>query len=142
MYHIVYYSVAVGQPTTEDLRLLLRQSRRNNAGLGITGLLLYGNGHYLQVLEGMQTPLEQLFSVIKQDCRHSRVIALSAGPIQKRVFAAWSMGFERLSDENFVRLTGYVNPCRFRFLEAHPSEMDEGLRVLLRSFVNNEGLTI
>ena len=142
MYHIVYHSVAVGQPTTEDLRFLLRQSRRNNAGLGITGLLLYGNGHYLQVLEGLQTPLEQLFSVIKQDCRHSQVLTLSAGPIRKRVFATWSMGFQKLSDENFVRLTGYVNPCRFRFLEAHAPEMDEGLRILLGSFVNNEGLVI
>ncbi|OWP64111.1 hypothetical protein CDA63_05115 [Hymenobacter amundsenii] len=142
MYHIIYHSVAVGQPTTDDLRFLLRQSRRNNAGLGITGLLLYGNGRYLQVLEGLQMPLEHLFSVIKQDCRHSRVAALSAGPIQKRVFATWSMGFQKLSDENFVRLTGYVSPCRFRFLEAHPPEMDEGLRILLGSFVNNEGLPI
>jgi hypothetical protein len=139
MHHIVYQSTAVGHPTTAALRQLLKQSRTNNRQLGITGLLLFSNDSFLQVLEGEQPPTEAVFERIKADHRHCRVLTLSNGPIQQRIFPDWSMGFQELTGEDFVRLTGYINPYRSDFLDKHLPVMDEGMLCLLRSFVVEDG---
>ncbi|MFD2787635.1 BLUF domain-containing protein [Hymenobacter rubripertinctus] len=140
MYHIVYHSLAIGQPTTADLRYLLQQSRANNNRLSITGLLLYGNGNYLQVLEGEAATIRKMFGVIESDSRHRNVIKLSDGPMPRRTFAGWSMRFQELSEENFTRLMGYLNPDRLGLPSTRAPEADEALNELLRSFCVNEGI--
>jgi hypothetical protein len=142
MHHIVYQSTALGQPTTADLKFLLQQSRPKNSRLGITGLLLYGNGEYLQVLEGEKEAVQALYATIRQDYRHTRVTTLSDGPIEARVFQDWSMGFQTLSGEDFVRLTGYIDPYRSKLLNAHLPEIGEGMLALLKSFVVNSALQL
>lgn len=137
MHHIVYQSSAVGQPTIAELKFLLQHSRMHNSRLGITGLLLYGNGEYLQVLEGEEAVVRQMYATIQTDYRHTHIITLSDGPIQARVFVDWSMGFQKLSDEDFVRLTGYIDPYRANFLDAHLPEIGEGMLMLLKSFVGS-----
>ncbi|UOG76528.1 BLUF domain-containing protein [Hymenobacter tibetensis] len=139
MHHIVYQSYAVGQPATSELRTLLKQARINNAALGVTGLLLYSHGSFLQVLEGEVEVVQEIYAKIKVDYRHTRVITLADGYIQKRFFTDWSMGFQELSGDDFVRLTGYINPYRSSFLDAHLPEIDEDMLVLLKSFVLNDG---
>ncbi|GAA3995767.1 hypothetical protein GCM10022408_02910 [Hymenobacter fastidiosus] len=140
MHHIVYQSCAVGHPTRADLRFLLQQSHANNSQLGITGLLLYGNDNFLQVLEGPAAPVQQLYDRIRADHRHTAIITLADGAIEERVFMDWSMGFQRLSDDDFLRLIGYLNPHRADFSDPYPSDIDEGMLVLLKSFVVNDGV--
>ncbi|UPL50347.1 BLUF domain-containing protein [Hymenobacter sublimis] len=139
MHHIVYQSSAVGLPTTAELKFLLRQSRANNQRLHITGLLLYSNGSFLQVLEGEAPAVRQIYATIQADYRHTRVHTLADGPITARVFTDWSMGFQTLSSEDYLRLTGYINPFRSTFLDAHLPDIDEGMLILLKTFVVNEG---
>ncbi|WBA42424.1 BLUF domain-containing protein [Hymenobacter canadensis] len=139
MHHIVYQSTAVGHPTTAALRQLLRQARSSNRQLGITGLLLFSNDSFLQVLEGEQSATEALYSRITADYRHTCILRLSNGFIPQRIFPDWSMGFQSLSGEDFGRLTGYINPYRSDFLDRHLPEMDEGMLCLLRSFVVEDG---
>ncbi|MCB2407916.1 BLUF domain-containing protein [Hymenobacter lucidus] len=139
MHHIVYQSTAVGVPTTADLRVLLRQSRTKNYRLSITGLLLYGNGSFMQVLEGEAATVQQVYATIQHDYRHTRVTTLADGPVAGRVFADWSMGFQMLSEQDFVRLTGYIDPYRTNFLDAQRPAIDEEMLFLLKSFVVNDG---
>ncbi|RYU82837.1 BLUF domain-containing protein [Hymenobacter persicinus] len=139
MHHIVYQSCAVGQPTLADLKALLVQSRANNLRLHITGLLLYGNGSFLQVLEGPREAVQLIYGRIQLDSRHTHVETLSDGPIQSRIFQDWSMGFQTLSGPDFARLTGYIDPYRSRFLDAHLPAIDEEMLYLLKSFVVNDG---
>lgn len=139
MHHVVYQSTAIGHPTAATLRQLLQQARSNNRQLGITGLLLFSHDSFLQVLEGEQFTLEALYARILTDHRHYRVLTLSNGAIQQRIFPDWSMGFQSLSGEDFVRLTGYINPYRSNFLDKHLPAMDEGMLCLLRSFVVEDG---
>ena len=138
MHHIVYHSCAVGQLTTADLTFLLQQARTNNEWLGITGLLLYGNGSFVQVLEGEEPAVRYVYGKIQQDYRHTRVLTLSDGPIQARTFQDWTMGFQPLSGEAFERISGYINPYRTNFLDAHLPVMEEGLLEMLKSFVEDE----
>ncbi|GAA3929180.1 BLUF domain-containing protein [Hymenobacter algoricola] len=139
MHHIVYQSCAVGHPSLAELRQLLRQARANNDQLGITGLLLYGNDSFLQVLEGEAAVVQNLYARIRADYRHAQVVTLADGGIADRIFPNWSMGFQGLSAADFVRLTGYINPHRTHFLDAHLPAIEEGMLCLLKSFVVDNG---
>lgn len=135
MYHIVYQSSAVGNLSVQELKQLLRQSRLNNLKADVTGLLLYCDGNFLQVLEGAETTLHNLYGKIKADSRHTHVSTLSEGLIEQRIFSDWTMGFQFLSGEDFARLMGYINPFRTSFLDACLPKVDESVLGLLKSFV-------
>jgi hypothetical protein len=96
VYQVLYHSCTRAAPSDDQLQELLRQSRAYNAQHGITGLLLYSDGHYVQVLEGPQSAVQALYARIQQDPRHEQVVTVSAGPGPQRQFAEWSMGFGRV----------------------------------------------
>jgi hypothetical protein len=77
----------------EALLGLLRQCQRKNASSGVTGLLLFGNDTFLQVLEGEAETVDGLFHRIEGDRRHQDVRLLSRRPIGQRRFPDWKMGF-------------------------------------------------
>jgi hypothetical protein len=83
-----------------DLQSILRQSQANNPKLGVTGVLCYSNGIFLQVIEGGRTTVNQLYNRIVSDPRHSQVEILSFDEIHERRFATWSMGQVNLSHLN------------------------------------------
>ena len=97
MIYLVYASSAVRLFTPEELTDLLAVSRVNNARAGITGMLLYKGGNFLQVLEGDEQPVEALHAKILRDPRHKGVITLLRGPLEERAFPGWSMGFRDLA---------------------------------------------
>ena len=92
---LVYESRSV-QPLAEaDLFALLEQARRNNEPLGITGVLLHGDGRFVQVLEGTDDAVHEVFSRIATDRRHYAVRILADEPLAQRRFGDWSMGLRR-----------------------------------------------
>lgn len=112
MHHIIYMSTA-RQPMTEvALQELLAQAQRGNARRGITGALVYGDGQFMQIMEGEQAVLEELYAHIGQDRRHTGLFKLADRPIQDRRFAEWSMAFQVVSPAELARLAGYVEPER------------------------------
>jgi len=98
MRQVVYVSSSEGLLGSKDLEDILLVSRRNNARLGITGILLYRSGNIMQVLEGEAEAVVPLYAVISRDSRHKGVIKLIDREIQKRDFEFWSMDFHDLSD--------------------------------------------
>jgi hypothetical protein len=106
---IVYFSFSVKPFSKEDITLILEQSRRNNSVYNITGMLLYLNGSVLQVLEGEQEAIENLFAIIKQDPRHHRVNQVFGRPILHRIFADWSMGYETVTVQELENIKGIVD---------------------------------
>ena len=79
---------------------------RNNAARGITGMLLYANGSFFQVLEGPEATLEQLFAKIAADPRHQRVTRIIQESIPQRAFADWAMGFSQLEAFELDQIEG------------------------------------
>lgn len=98
LYSLVYVSYATHPMTDDELRDLLDVSRRNNARLNITGMLLYRDGFFIQALEGERQAVEDLYERIKQDERHNNVLRVYAHEVTARSFGAWSMGFNRVAD--------------------------------------------
>ncbi len=76
----------------DELAVLVARAQARNAQDGLTGLLLYGRGHFLQLLEGRRQPLLNTFNRIVLDIRHRDVDVLLDGPIVRRTFDGWAMG--------------------------------------------------
>ena len=93
---LVYVSHEVRPLTTADLDALLEESRRNNARLEVTGMLLYHDGDFMQVLEGEEEAVREIYRRIVADPRHSGILVLDDTPVPDREFAGWWMGFRRV----------------------------------------------
>lgn len=107
MISLVYLSIA-RQPFSEQALVeLLAVSRRNNARDGITGLLLYKGGEFIQVLEGPVDPVVALTEKLEHDPRHGQIQILLQSPLRQRQFADWSMGFHQLDGNHDLDIPGF-----------------------------------
>ena len=87
----------IAPATVDDI---LTVSRANNAMLCVTGLLIHIDGGFLQILEGEERSLRDLYMRICTDRRHSETRLLLDREIESRAFTGWSMGFERPSPDD------------------------------------------
>ena len=91
MIRLLYFSQSKDVISDEEIQSILQSSRHNNAGRGIIGVLIYGGGLFMQVLEGPQQAVLRLYVKILDDRRHgSHIIHII--PTNKRIFEGWSMG--------------------------------------------------
>ncbi len=104
--HCIYASAAVQDFTPEELTGLLEVARGNNDRLGLTGILLYVEGNFLQVLEGERAAVDQIYESISRDKRHTRVTQIVSESISRRAFTDWSMGFLSLSKKQLAEIVG------------------------------------
>ena len=106
MLSIVYVSSSVGMLSKDELVELLVRSREKNERLGITGMLLYKDGNFIQILEGPEEPVRELYRTIEADPRHRGIIRLLELHTERR-FPDWSMGFRDLNDPEIRDVPGY-----------------------------------
>jgi hypothetical protein len=107
MHYLVYVSSAVTPFSRQEQENLLSQCRERNLRDGITGLLLYKDGNFMQMLEGDKGAVEASFQRIKTDPRHHGIIRLIQGEVSSRDFSDWSMGFRDLGSPQIERIAGY-----------------------------------
>jgi hypothetical protein len=103
---LLYCSRAVdtGNAAIESI---LAQSRQHNPVSGITGILCYGDGIFLQCIEGGRMQVSELFGSILKDARHKDVALLHFEEILERRFGGWSMGQVNVSRLNHSVLLKY-----------------------------------
>lgn len=104
--HIIYVSRESIEFNEPRLIGLLNNVRRRNEDIGITGMLVYDQGHFLQVIEGDLEVLDNVFSYIVKDARHMGVTKLLRQPIARRAFPDWSMGFTDLTESKISQVEG------------------------------------
>lgn len=112
MLHLVYVSSAQELLTDEQILDILHVSRRNNERDGITGLLLYKGGNFIQALEGPAERVEALLERIEHDPRHKGMELLIREQHPERSFPNWSMGFynlDMLSDEERLHASDFLD---------------------------------
>lgn len=97
MFRLIYASAASPGLGDRDLQAILAEARSRNADAGITGMLLYMEGSFIQLLEGEKPAVEATFGRIEADRRHRGVIVLDTRKAGARVLQDWSMGFHKLS---------------------------------------------
>ncbi len=106
IFQLVYCSTAVRLFREHELTELLRQSRARNGIEDVTGLLLYYEGGFIQVLEGPEAAVRKVFASITKDPRHYDVTTILSGPTAHREFRDWQMAFRRL-DSHRGEFDGY-----------------------------------
>ncbi len=93
IFHLVYISDAAMDISYTDIRDILEVSRKKNAQENITGLLIYRDGFFLQLLEGEEKRVKALLNKIRLDERNSALRVLIETTGDQRLFEGWSMAF-------------------------------------------------
>lgn len=106
MIQLIYCSAAREPFTPQILGQLLHKARSYNAQHDITGILLYTDGSFFQVLEGEEAPVDALFGNISRDARHSQVTLIIREPIRRRAFANWTMGYAEMTAAEVNAIAG------------------------------------
>jgi hypothetical protein len=105
LHTIVYASSAVSIPTLAQLNKLLAAARESNLQAGLTGMLLYHDGNFMQCLEGPEETLRTTYGRICVDPGHRGVTTLIDEQIEERCFADWQMGFLQPTSQEWKGLT-------------------------------------
>ena len=130
-FQLIYRSKATVYMGDDDLIDLLCKARRNNAEKGISGLLLYGYGNFIQLLEGPKDIVSDLYhSRISNDPRHREVVMLHAGFTTKRSFKHWSMAFKPIDLEKTKLIDGFTDPLLSRSDDHSDKDLLAPLRLL------------
>ena len=103
---LLYASRAVDANPTA-VQGILESARAHNHASGITGILVYGGGVFMQAIEGGRQAISDLYGTIQRDARHKDVILLSYDEIVERRFGAWTMGLVDVGRVNASVLIKY-----------------------------------
>lgn len=101
MYELIYRSTASKGLKATDIQDILKKSEKFNAQHNLTGCLLYHKDEFLQIIEGEEKDVKELFEHIKKDKRHTDVMVLEEGFTNQRLFTNWSMAYQPL-ESNLV----------------------------------------
>ncbi|MEO8020682.1 BLUF domain-containing protein [Polaromonas sp.] len=104
---LLYASRSANPASSEITEAILAQSRSHNPAIGITGILCYGGGIFLQALEGGRDQVSDLYGHIQKDPRHKDVVLLHYEEITERRFGGWTMGQVNVSKVNASILLKY-----------------------------------
>ena len=107
MIRLIYVSSATRLMSEDSLIALLNQARNRNERQNVTGMLLYADGNFMQVLEGDERDVEEIYNEILNDERNKGHIIIEKENIEDRDFPDWSMGFKNLSSQREAMPKGF-----------------------------------
>lgn len=137
MLSLIYVSTSVNLLSEPELLDILRVSRENNQSKDVTGLLLYKGGNFMQVLEGPDDKVEELFNKIKGDPRHKDVNVISREQISARQFPAWEMAFQNLDNPAVQNEPGYSQFLHDEFVDEVYRDNPLRAYIMLLTFRDN-----
>ena len=129
---ITYVSSATQPMSTVQLEVLLTVARRLNVANSVTGVLLYGDGNFMQYFEGSEVAVHDTYARILASKQHHGVIQILNAQIAERSFPDWEMGFSQSTKSELLALS----TARWETLasEATGSSATSSGLLLLRSF--------
>ena len=127
---LVYVSTRKPMCTQEEIDKILDSCKRNNPGLNITGVLLYSDTKFIQLVEGDAKVIMGLYDKIKLDNRHSNPMMISYGPIKEKTFPSWHMGTKNLKGDQLDFKTDITVDDKTLFQNILNGKEEKGERVL------------
>ncbi len=109
---VIYASRSTEHFHEHEIPELLKQARLANAKHEITGMLLYIDGSFLQVLEGQPDMAEAVFGTILRDKRHTQVTLIAKDAIPERAYEGWTMNHKTLDPVEAGELIGEADYFR------------------------------
>jgi Sensors of blue-light using FAD len=131
--HCIYCSASTsGAFSPADLATLLAECREKNSKAELTGMLLYSEGTFFQVIEGDRSVVENLLERLTKDKRHKRVTKIILEPIEERAFTQWTMAYAKVTRQELAAIPGLSD---FFTQGLSYMELGEGrAKTLLRAF--------
>jgi hypothetical protein len=105
-FQLIYSSAATERMPKSKLYKILLSSRSRNVSRDVTGLLVFVNGVFLQILEGERDVVSALMQTISSDSRHSNVKVLRETEVEQRTFASWRMAYVTPSAKELATWAG------------------------------------
>jgi hypothetical protein len=103
LFSVIYYSTTTRLLTEAELEALLIDARDFNKEHGITGVLLYVNGSFMQYFEGLEDDVNQTLKRINDSSKHKDIFKVVES-IDERNFPNWLMGFSRPDKSEILKL--------------------------------------
>lgn len=97
---LVYVSNRKPNCTAAEIDKILTSCKKNNPPLDITGILLYSETKFIQLVEGEAKVIMGLYDKIKADDRHSNTMMIAYSPIKEKSFPSWHMGSKKLTSSD------------------------------------------
>ena len=138
IHRVIYRSTATRVLGDQELARMVEQARIHNFSQGITGMLLYAEGHLLQVLEGEPQAVALLYDQICNDPRHISIETLCDVPVAQRLSPDWSLGFGTVEIAALNRLAAFLDPKHQATLLPNAYDAKAFTTDLLRDFVEDE----
>lgn len=123
---VLYRSKATGPVSPAQLDSLVARAQRRNSDNGITGALYFGEGSFLQWLEGDPAIVHDLFDAIGRDQRHGGIRILACGPVTERMFSGWGLRLVTTSES-------FDTQCHAVQSNSHPGLPDRAIERLTMS---------
>lgn len=104
------------------LNAILDSARRHNVANGVSGVLLFHRGRFVQAIEGERDPVAETYARIVNDTRHENCVPLGVERIDERTFGDWTMGRLPVSGEDGAAADTLLTHLReFSPSVAHPA---------------------
>ncbi len=127
---LVYVSNRKSNCTQQEIDKILASCEKNNPSLNITGVLLYSETKFIQLVEGDAKVIMTLYDKIKLDSRHSNCMMISYGPIKEKAFPSWHMGTKKLSGNDVEFKTDITTEDKTIFNNILSGKEENGQKVL------------
>mgnify|MGYP003643092662 CR=1 FL=1 len=138
MHRIIYLSTAIGYLEKQEIESILKKSCVYNLEKNITGILLYIDRDFIQVLEGDKNDISTLFKKIKKDKRHKGIICVINETITQRQFSDWSMGYYTDSYQNLKNLSSFYDSNKKELF----GYKDQAVAIFLNTFMKSHRFDI
>ncbi|MFN7054189.1 BLUF domain-containing protein [Hyphomonas sp.] len=102
LFRLVYVSTARPGLVDEDIEAILNASQSNNEERYITGYLVHNGTNFMQLIEGPRAEIDEIYSRIVTDPRHTGVVRILAEWCRERAFPNWSMNYFRVDRHGSV----------------------------------------
>lgn len=130
-YAIVYVSSATKDLKESEIKTILEQSVAWNNRHGLTGILLFSEGNFFQVLEGEESVIKDLFESIKKDPRHHNVLQIFGKEIHREAYDGYKA--------DFISSKTHYDPkqieCYMKQMEVLDDSAQKALKNMLKAFV-------
>lgn len=121
IFYLLYYGVERSKFGEADFYELLSQARERNESLEITGKLIYCEGTFIQVLEGSEKNVMDVYASIKRDKRLIATKLVTTGTVEQRYFKDWDMDFDQISLDTINELEKCTHPNVSEYLSNAPA---------------------
>ncbi len=127
---LVYVSNRKSNCTEEEIEKILASCKKNNPPLQITGVLLFSDAKFIQMVEGDSKVITGLYDKIKLDSRHSNTVMLSYGPIKEKSFPSWHMGARKIAGSHVDFKTDITKDDEVIFNNMLNGREESGMKIL------------